>query len=367
MKILYITNGINGSGGLERVLSTKVSAMTDVFGHDVTILTLNEFPIKPFFTFSEKIKLRSINVAGNPIKYISSYFSLVKMTVREIDPALIIVCDDGLKAFFLPKYLGKKIPIIYERHVSKLIEKRENASPIKTIITKLKWRLMDYLGTNFNAFVVLTNSTKNEWKTIRNIKVIPNPLSFYPQEVSTLDHKNVIAVGKLTYQKGYDLLLEAWQIVVQTFPDWKLNIYGKKDQVESLSQQAKQLNIVDNVTFHDPVKDIESKYLNSSIYVMSSRYEGFGMVLVEAMACGVPCVSFDCNYGPSEIIENGADGYVVENGNVKELAQKMKLLMADESLRKTFGQKARQNVRRFEIGKIMASWNDLFEQMIKNV
>ena len=364
MKLLYITNGINGSGGLERVLSIKASYLADAMDYEVHIAGLNNATTNLFYEFSDKIILHDVSVFGNPIGYIKKYVLGFRNLVANVKPDVILVCDDGLKGFFLPTILGKKVPIIYERHVSKNIEIRKNSSVLKMLFTKVKLLFMDYLASTFDKFIVLTNGNKSEWKN-KNVVVIPNPLSFYPTESSSLTNKKVIAVGKQSYQKGYDLLLQSWKIVQDKNPDWQLEIYGKKEPKEGLEEQAKQLGIENSVTFFEPEKNIQSKYLESSIYVMSSRFEGFGMVLIEAMACGIPCVSFDCPFGPSDIVKDNEDGFLVENGNTTQLAEKLNVLIENENLRKDFGQKAKQNVKRFEVEFILKQWDELFKEITK--
>jgi glycosyltransferase involved in cell wall biosynthesis len=223
---------------------------------------------------------------------------------------------------------------------------------------------MERLASNFAKFVVLTKGNTKEWKSLTNILVLPNPLSFYPGQSSSLQNKKVIAVGKQGYQKGYDRLLNSWKIVNKKHPDWKLEIYGTIAPESNLEEQAKRLDIDYSVFFFRPEKDIESKYLDSSIYVMSSRFEGFGMVLIEAMACGVPCVSFDCNYGPSDIITHEVDGIVVPNGDCDLLANSICKLISDEALRTTMGKKAKENVKRFLTENIIKQWDVLFKSLV---
>ncbi|MCB4234501.1 glycosyltransferase [Kaistella anthropi] len=177
MKLLYITNGITGAGGLERVLAVKASMLAERFGYEVHILSLNEEGIHTFFMFSPKIIRHSIAVVGNPLHYIKAYRSGIQQKVKEIEPDLISVCDDGLKGFFIPKILGTKIPIIYERHASVLL----NGS-------RIQHRLMKYLASGFDKFVVLTTGNLKEWKP-SNTAVIPNPVSFYPAHCASLTSK----------------------------------------------------------------------------------------------------------------------------------------------------------------------------------
>ncbi|WP_298392039.1 glycosyltransferase family 4 protein [Flavobacterium sp.] len=364
MKLLYITNGLNGSGGLERVLSIKASYLAEKMGYEVHIVCLNDSHQNLFYDFSPKIHLQSISVFGNPISYVKKYVSGLNKVVSQINPDIVLVCDDGLKAFFLPLLLKTKAKMIYERHVSKTISIGKDAGFLKTISTKFQFTLMNLLAKRYDKFVVLTNENKREWP-LQNLEVISNPLSFYPEASATLTTKKVIAVGKQSHQKGYDLLLQAWQKVIAQQPDWQLEIYGKKEPSEGLELQASCLGISLNVQFFDPIKNIEVKYLESSIYVMSSRYEGFGMVLIEAMACGVPCVSFDCPYGPSDIIADGEDGYLVSNGDVDLLAEKLLLLIENDALRIKMGQKAKIAVKRFLPETICQQWDTLFKTLVR--
>jgi glycosyltransferase involved in cell wall biosynthesis len=365
MRLLYITNGITGSGGLERVLSLKASHLADNFDYEVIILTLNEDGVKPFFNFSEKIKHITIKVNGNPLNYIYQYISQIQKFVFQINPDVISVCDDGLKGFFIPIILKKKFPIIYERHVSKIIELGENPNKIKKFITNIKFSLMNQLGKTFNKFIVLTEDNQKEWK-LNNLEVIANPLSFYPEASATLNEKIVLAVGKQSYQKGYDRLLESWKIVQEKHPDWQLHIYGKLHPEKIFDKIAEKLKINNSVCFFPPQENIQDIYLNSSIYVMSSRFEGFGMVLIEAMACGVPCISFNCPYGPANIITNNEDGYIVKNNDIEQFAEKIEELINNEAKRIQFGIQAKENVKKYDLNTILKKWDNLFKKVTLN-
>lgn len=366
MKLLYITNGINGSGGLERVLSVKASYFAEVFNYDVNILTLNDGDKNIFFDFSNKINFHDIKInRSNPITFILSYKSGIKKIIKKLSPDIIIVCDDGLKGMLFPIIFGKKIPTIYERHVSKNIEIREDSpSFLNKIKNDIKFKLMDYGADKFSKFVVLTNGNKNEWN-LNNLEVISNPLPYKQNEISDLNSKTILVVGKQSYQKGYDRLLDIWQIVSSKYPDWKIEVYGKLDSSLQLEKKAQMLNISNSITFYLAVKNIEDKYKTSSIYLMTSRFEGFGMVLIEAMSFGVPCVSFDCPHGPSDIISNNIDGFIIENGNINEFANKLMFLIENENKRLEFGTKALSNVKRFDIDNIAIEWKKLFEGIVK--
>jgi glycosyltransferase involved in cell wall biosynthesis len=356
MKLLYITNGINGAGGLERVLSVKASYLAEHYNYDVTILSLNETHPNSFYSFSSKVVLRSIVVTGNPIVYLKTYVKGIKKTIKEIQPDIISVCDDGLKGFFIPNLVRTNIPIIYERHASIALNTNN------TIKGKIMYYLMQKQASKFDRFVVLTDSNKKEWQA-NNVLAISNPLSFYPKVAAKLVAKKVIVVGSHSYNKGYDLLLETWATIAVENPDWELHIYGKIDKEKTYLKLADKLKITNSVYFHEPVADVKKEYLNSSLMVLPSRSEGFGMVLIEAMACGVPCVSFDCPSGPRDIIKNNEDGFLVANGNTVELAKAINQLIGNEQLRNHMGAKAKETVKRYLPENIVAQWDQLFKEL----
>lgn len=351
MKLLYITNGVLGSGGLERVLSIKATYLADKLGYEIYILGIKGSNKKSFYLFSPNIKFVDILYDGNFIKYVKN----IRREVTIINPDIISVCDDGLKGFFIPRILRNKIPIIYERHASIKLNAGQG----------VKGKMMEFLMKSqikkFDKFVVLSQGNIAEWNQ-KNVVAIPNPLSFYPEEYSSLLNKEVIVVGSHTYNKGYDLLLATWKNLELKFPDWKLKIYGKIDSSETFVKLAMELGLK-NVFFYQPVKDIQPIMLKSSLLVLSSRSEGFGMVLIEAMACGLPCVSFNCPSGPADIIQQGEDGFLVEKENTEELANKIIKLMENEDLRKSMGAKAKKNVQRYQADQIVMQWDRLFKEL----
>lgn len=358
MKLLYITNGISGSGGLERVLSVKASMLAEEFGYEMHVLSLNESGIKPFFPFSKKIHFHSLEVGGNPVTYLLQYKNGLQKKIDEIKPDIISVCDDALKGFFLPGFISTKAKWIHESHASLLLADRGKGV---SLFKKAQHGLKQILGKRFGKIVLVTDGNMKEWH-LKNLAVIPNPIPFESTQVSSLENKKVMAVGSYSYNKGYDLLLEIWSKIEQNFPAWELHIYGKGTR-DNLHSTAKELNLK-NIHFHAPVAEIEKEYLNSSLLVLPSRSEGFGMVLIEAMGFGLPVVSFNCPNGPADIITDGEDGFLIENGNTEMFAKQASVLMKDDQLRKEMGAKAKKNVQRFSAITIVKQWNNLFKQLL---
>ena len=168
------------------------------------------------------------------------------------------------------------------------------------------------------------------------------------------------------YQKGFDLLLQAWAKIERQCPDWMLVVYGDGDRAP-YEQMMRNLGIdTSRCLLNGPTTDIQREYVNSSLFVFTSRFEGFGMVLVEAMACGLPVVSFACPCGPKDIVRDGEDGFLVENGNIDELVQQLMKLMVDHRLRTAFARHAQQNAQRFNIEQTALRWKSVFESCTKN-
>ncbi|TYP75146.1 glycosyltransferase family 4 protein [Aquimarina intermedia] len=365
MKVVYLTNQICGAGGLERVLSIKANYLTEALNYEIHIITLNQKNANVFYHFSDRIKLHDLEVEGNSINYILNYIKKLNVCISKIQPDLISVCDDGLKGFFVPKVLRYKCPMIYERHASKMIFKnKKDPSFFDKIKISAVEKLMDFGAKSYDAFVVLTQYNLSEW-CLKNIKVIPNPLSFYPEKQSSLKNLKVITVGNHGYQKGYDLLLQIWKKVIDQHPNWTLDIYGKVDSKKKHYRLAEQLNICEYVNFYAPVKNIEEKYQEASIYAMTSRSEGFGMVLIEAMALGLPCIAFDCPCGPRDIIENLHNGFLIREGDIEGYAKRLIELIEDEELRIRCGSNARKTANNYEVEKIVAQWDLLFKNLTK--
>lgn len=216
-----------------------------------------------------------------------------------------------------------------------------------------------------SKFVVLTHEDATFWPELKNVCVIPNPVSFFPDTVSDCSSKQVIAMGRYVGQKGFDRLITAWHTVAEKHPDWKLKIYGDGHLRGQLEHQAEMLGLTESCFLEHSVTDVVSKFCESSVFVLSSRFEGFGLVLVEAMACGLPGVSFACHCGPRDIISEGKDGFLVPDGDTEALAERINYLIEHEELRQKMGKAARLKAAEFQLDRIGAQWINLFESLVK--
>jgi glycosyltransferase involved in cell wall biosynthesis len=196
-----------------------------------------------------------------------------------------------------------------------------------------------------------------------NVEVIPDPLSLNPKAKSLLTAKRVVAVARYSHEKGIDLLLQAWAKVENVVEDWRLDVYGDGDRsayeqlLDSLQISRKRCQL------HARTNEVEKEYLDSGLFVLSSRFEGFGMVITEAMVCGLPVVAFDCPWGPRNIITDGEDGLLVENGNVEAMAAALSKMMENERLRRSMATAGVRNVQRFKIDYIAEQWKSLFDSL----
>ena len=379
LKIVYLTPALYMAGGVERVLTLKANYFAEHFGYDITII-LTEGKDKPlFYPISDKIKVVNLDINFEELwtcsfaKKIFVYLKKQRQFKKALTKELMRLRPD-ITISLLRREINFLNDIkdgsrkIGELHVNRANYRNFEANDsncVKSLFAKFWMRSLVSNLKKLDRFVVLTEEDKSAWPELQNICVIPDPLSFSPTQHSLLTEKRVIAVGRYVYQKGFDLLLQAWTIIEKQFTDWELVVFGDGNR-EPYEHQMKELGI-DRKRCHlnGPTADIQKEYVNSSVFAFSSRFEGFGMVLVEAMACSLPVVSFACPCGPKDIVRDGEDGFLVANGNVDDLAQQLMKLMADDNLRTAFAHRAHQNVQRFNMEHIALRWKSLFESCVK--
>ena len=378
MKLVYIFSSFAAKGGTERIFCDKMNWLAEVAGYEIVFVTYEQGNHPFAYPLSNKIRHVDLNTrfftTGTMSLLKRIYFKItlprlfkhrLRQLLDEIQPNLVISTTYALPLF--REILSQPYRHVVESHVCYGRLLQFIFTHIPWLDRKISQHLLKMLK-RCEMVVVLTHKDAACWKGYDNIEVIHNVVTNYPEKITdVVDRpKRIIAVGRLHAQKGFDLLIQSWQLIAARYPDWQLVVYGHGGDLQKLQQQLEKAGLTSSMTFAGATDNIYKEYQNSAFYVMSSRYEGWGLVLVEAMSCGLPCVSFDCPYGPSDIIRDGEDGFLVENGNIQQLAEKMELLINNKELRERLGVRARLNAARFTSDNIMPQWTKLFETIVQN-
>lgn len=384
MKIAFLCNNFKSLNGVERIWSQKLSLLAESDDNQIFFVTYNQYGAPFSFPLSKKV--HHVDLATRYIsrcsfrgicQYVDRYKSQLafRQAVRSCFDTIqpdIVVCSD-MHVADLKALLSVKEPVVrvVECHCGRSAYFKD-LEKIQGFLSRwrqyfLKRQLLHVIS-RFDKIVVMTETERKDWNLGDKVVSIPNMLIKYPDEVPLQEiiHHRVISVGRYAYQKGYDLLLEAWKIVEDRHPDWKLDIYGSLDggcgEFDQLQQQIRTLNLR-TVFLHDSTSDIYSSYLESDIYVSASRFESFGMVLVEAMACGLPIVGFNSLYGPVSIVNDGNTGKLVPLSDINQLADAICWMIEHPEERLRMGKNGRSEARKYLPNQIMPLWYKLYESM----
>ena len=382
MKLLYIIGNIINKAGVERIMTQKINYLAKA-GHIVSLITTDQ-DNQPFsFPISKKVSYYAVNT---PIpsrtdysfsRWLLSYFKARSKYIKTLDKILETIQPDILicttYAFDVIDLLNKLCHkhhslLIIESHIQYInvfMGPRLAYSPILSLYAKIHdWIILKHIR-RASMLVCLTHDDMKAWNSLHvyNTCVIPNMVTIQPIDSIDYTAKRIIAVGRYSEQKGYDLLIKAWGKIAPNHTDWNLFIFGNEDRTpyEELTVSEKCKN-----TCHCmPVaEDIAFEYRKSSIFVMSSRYEGMPLALLEAMSSGLACVSFRCPNGPSDIINDGIDGFLAKNGDIDDLSSKIEKLICNESLRREIGMRARDSIKRYSPKAIMQENIKLYEKIL---
>lgn len=380
LKIAYCIPALYYPSGMERVLTLKANYFAEYFGYEIHIILTDGKGKEPYYPLHPSIHIHQLDVAFDELlgqsllRRIALYGKKQRIFKKKLNDCLCRISPD-----ITISLLRRDINLMHqmkdgsvklgEIHFNKSNYRDFSDNRLPLFVQKGVRRY--WMGQlirrlrKLRKFIVLSHEDAAEWTELNNVEVIHNPLSFFPDRQTDGNSRQVIAVGRLVPQKGFDLLIPAWKRVAERHPDWTLRIYGDGMR-EELQKQIDELGITSSCLLEHSVTNIADKYCESAIFVLSSRFEGFGMVITEAMACGVPPVSFACPCGPRDIINDGIDGLLVENGDIAGLADKISYLIEHEEERKEMGRRARGNVDRFRVERIARQWKELFESVTAN-
>lgn len=379
IKLAYCIPALYNISGMEKTVTTKANYFAETLGYEVFIIITDGKDREPAFELSKKIKVINLNVNYDNIwkySFFKKFFTYLikqqifkrrlKSLLKTIKPDITISMLRREINFITKINDGSKK--IGELHFNKNNYRDFDATGksfkfLRILFAKLWMKQLISNLKRLDKFVVLSYEDKAKWHELDNVTVIYNPIDIIPDETSDCNSRKVIAVGRIVWQKGFDMLLDSWKIVSARHPDWTLTIYGSGDK-STLQEQAKVNGICGSCFFEEPVLNLDEKFRESSIFAFSSRFEGFGMVITEAMASGIPPVAFACPCGPKDIIEDGKNGLLVELGDIEGLADKICYLIENSDVRKTFGKAARIRSEIFKIETIALQWDTLFKELL---
>jgi glycosyltransferase involved in cell wall biosynthesis len=382
IKIAYCVSYLWNSGGVDRVITVKANYLAEVLNYDITIITTDQQGVKPYFPLSNKVKTIDLDInfyqyhgtsySGWRDIIVRLYRSTVKRalyryrlsrTLKQLNPDITIsVSRRELPFLYKIRAGGVKI---CERHMCHSNRLHHPASKINRLIARFLTNKESCWVTRYSLSVVLTEEDKSLWPDYRHMRVIPNPLTIHPTRISSLSNKQVLAVGRICAEKGFERLVDSWRLIEPQYADWTLKIVGSQDdkkQTDLLKQRIECYGLK-RVELIPETQDIAEVYADSSLLVLTSYYEGLPLVLIEANACGVPCVAMACQCGPRDMIKDGWNGLLVPDGDIPAMAEAMKKVMSDDALRKRMGKNALMESYSYSLPVIMSRWDKLFKEL----
>lgn len=371
MRVLYVFRSLAVWGGIERILVEKMNYLSQVYGYDVYMLTSDQGNHPVPYHLDDNVHFEDLNIRFHqqyqyPFfrrlwvarKLKKQYEKRLAARICQIKPD-IIICTTADHIDSLGKLKGL-IPLVAESH-SICLRTIEDGH----CLLRRKWFRYHYLKalSKVDVVVALTEGDAVEWRKVHaNVVVIPNLVHLNDGAVSTLENKRVVFVGRFDYQKRPMEMIRIWEKIHPLHPDWQLDIYGEGVEQRELEDLARSSGM--NIVVNSPIEHIFDCYRESSIMVSTSLFEPFGLVIPEAMSCGLPVVAYDCPYGPANLIMDGENGFLIKCGNMDAFAEKVCLLMNSLELRKKMGIAGTITSRNYEPSHIMPLWIDFFHQLL---
>ena len=368
MKIGFVVTDLFQMGGVERVVLLLSRIFCEQLHHEVTIFSCLSRPGqgKLFFECPDKVKIVHLSENLDPdswlVKNSFSQKTFLKFRVlselkkyQKDHPHDILISTVCWCNCFVP-FFARNAKTIACEHGS------FSAVP-------LPYRWASRLFFRFSdAAVFLTAGNAENYTFVRQNKkfVIPNPLSFMPEQSSDCSAKRMISLTRFTHEKGNDMLLMIAAKLKNIIPDWRIDVFGAGADEELIKEQAEKLDLGGFLYFNTPTANAQAELLQSSLYILYSRSEGLPMVLLEAQTCGVPAISFACGHGPGAIINDNTDGLLVPPNDTDAFVQAVVKLANDEDLRRRFGSAAKINSQRFAPEKIAEIWQQLFDRLMQS-
>ena len=377
MKIIYCMASVHSPGGMERVLLNKVRYLWEQGGNELTIVTTDQGGRPPFYTFPSGVKLVDLDINYTDdlnlpaLQRIPSFFKRRRLHRKRLtaflmaEKADIVISLYPSESSFIP-FIRDGSKKVLELHYNKFFRLQYARSGLLGLIDRFRTWEDERIVRRFDRFVVLTQEDAGYWGALPNLQVIPNAALPVPETRWSPYSRRVIAVGRLDYQKGFDRLVKAWALLPSDLRDsWQLEIFGQGEWEVRLQELIRKRGVKESARVNAPTKEIFREYAASSFLVMSSHYEGFPMVLLEAMACGLPGVCFTFPCGPKDVIEDGKNGLLVPEGDIPALAGAMERLMRDQALRERMSTAAREIIRTYSEEKVMQQWIQCFQGLMQ--
>lgn len=373
-RIVYVLKSFAVKAGTERVMSDKMNYLADQ-GYDVTLVTYEQGTHPRAFSLHPSIHHVDLDTRFFLVEkygFIKRFFMMQKTRrlfrsrlqtlLDDIHPDILVTTTYSIKLIDIILSVKTTAYRFVESHVACYTVKKSfdcKDKPLFCLLAVLGDNIMLRKVAKADCLVTLTHADATDWRRYTpKVIVIPDPVTYIPEIIVPYDvsRHRIICVGRLHKQKGFDMLIDAFAMIAYQCPEWTIDIFGEGSEKDILENRIVCNNLEGRIKINSPTDYIYEEYQRSDFFVLSSRYEGFGLVLVEAMSCGIPCVAFNCKYGPEDIIEDGVDGLLVEGGNVRALAEKMLWMITHEKQRLEMGQRARQSVARYSKEVVMKEW-----------